>query len=168
MCSLPFVCVFHLLTNPLPFARALYVFRSSPFVTNQNTTYLNVLLLLHSDTIAKLSTLYITTIASINQSLTTFYYTLKLVQRTYFSRFISSLSELSASAQAFTIEPSAFWCLNGSTVLKALYVMILWLLLYNILLTVNVFWYKYLNNVDCRKTAIILLMSYPLFRYICT
>lgn len=111
MCSLPFVCVFHLLTNPLPFARALYVFRSSPFVTNQNTTYLNVFLLLHSEMIAELSTLYITTIASIDQSLTTFSYTLKLVQRTYLLNIVSSFKELSTNVlvQALKSESSAFW-----------------------------------------------------------
>lgn len=123
MCSLPFVCVFHLLTNPLPFARALYVFRSSPFVTNQNTTYLNVFLLLHSDTIAKLSTLYITTIASINQSSTTYYYTMKLVQRTYFSRFSFIAFRTVRLCTSIYIESSAFWCL-GSTFLKALYLIL--------------------------------------------
>lgn len=110
MCSLPFVCVFHLLTNPLPFARALYVFRSSPFVTNQNTSYLNVFLLLHSEMIAELSTLYITTIASIYQSFTTFYYTLKLVQRTlciYLMAFRSVYPPTNI-IQHFVSESSAF------------------------------------------------------------
>lgn len=121
MCSLPFVCVFHLLTNPLPFARALYVFRSSPFVTNQNTSYLNVFLLLHSEMIAELSTLYITTIASFYQSFTTFYYTLKLVQRTlciYLMAFRSVYPPTNI-IQHFVSESSAFWYKKSSTVLKA-------------------------------------------------